>query len=89
MVVIGAKRVCCAAPVIWTTSLYSFLQGCALAYLMTYVYGVELWHFSVPPGIKSAAVVRWLLIGGFFGSIPMTLWNIYDHYNAETYVRYL
>ena len=36
------------------------------------------------PGWTVADVVKWLLILGFFGSIPISLWNIYDHYRKNS-----
>jgi len=60
------------------------VQGCGLAYLATGVYGVELWHFYVFPGWNVAYVVKWILILGFFGSLPTGAWNLYEFYTSDT-----
>ena len=61
----------------------SSIQSCGAAYLLTAFYGVQLWQFYVFPGWTVAYVVKWLLILGFFGSVPVSLWNIYDHYHKN------
>lgn len=61
-------------------------QGMALAYLLTSLYGEELWHFYTLPGLTAAQTFRWMLILGFVGSIPLSLWNIYDHYSKSRYM---
>lgn len=62
------------------------IQGCAAGYIIIGIFGVEFWHFYAFPGWTVTFVLKWVLIGGFFGSIPNTLWNIYEHYTTPRYV---
>lgn len=55
---------------------------------MTYIYGIELWHFYVFRDVTCKDVLKWALIGGFLGSIPVSLSNIYVHYRTPRYVFY-
>lgn len=63
--------------------IHSPSQGCGAGYLLTACYGVEFWHFHMFLDWTVANVVKWLLIIGFFGSIPVSLWNISDHYRKN------
>eukprot|EP00731_Ephydatia_muelleri_P031689 Em0023g196a len=57
--------------------------GVSAAYLVTFFGGVEFWHFNVFAGFSCAQTMRWVLIVGFIGSIPTSLWNIYCHCKAS------
>lgn len=54
--------------------------ACSVAYLVTFIYGVELWHFSIAAGVSCGHALKFVLTGGFLTSIPMSLWNIWLHY---------
>ena len=58
-------------------------QGISVAYLVTFFGGVEFWHFNVFAGLSCAQTMRWVLIMGFIGSVPTSLWNIYCHCNTS------
>lgn len=65
--------------------IYDIIQlGCGLAYIATGVFGIELWHFYVFPGWNFSMALKWTLILGFFGAIPMSLYNIYEHFQKKS-----
>jgi len=63
------------------------LQGCGGAYIATGIFGVQLWHFYVLPDWTFAMVLKWVLIVGFLGSIPTSLYNIYQHYQRYVHLQ--
>lgn len=80
------KRLNRNSEVQYVGSIYMFLlphpaQGCSGGYIVTGIFGVELWHFYCFEGWTFAMVLKWVMILGFLGSIPMSLYNIYEHYN--------
>ena len=59
---------------------HTHTQAVTAAYLVNFYFGTDFWHFYVLPDLNAAYTLKWVLIGSFVFSLPMSIWNIVAHY---------
>ena len=66
------------------THTLTHTQAVTTAYLVNFIFGTDFWHVYVLPAadLNAAYTLKWVLIGSFFFSFPMSLWNIVAHYRS-------
>ena len=62
---------------------FNLLQGISIAYVVTAIFGVELWRFYILPGVSLTDFMRWFLIFSSLISFPVSLYNIHHHYKSK------
>ena len=58
-------------------------QAISIAYVVTAIFGVELWRFYILPGMPLTEFMRLFLIFTAVVAVPVSLYNIWQHYKSK------